>query len=273
MSACAAVRAMSRQIPRDLPSGQRVVLMALATYADFETGENARPAVRTLMADTGRSRGQVIDHLGALEARGLITADHQPGKVTTYALRLDPSGNPDRLTRPGTRTGAETDPSGNPDRYPSGNPDHYPSGNPDPTSQLTSQLTASAPPHRLEAGDGADAEPRQVPADARAAIAAFRRHRGEVLELPPPPPPPADQVTETVKAPPPPPPPFEVVAELPPPRPDAGQLEPPDQGEQGQLPLLTPLRWQGQPPLTPDRMARQLRSWARKAGVDLEASG
>lgn len=76
-------------LTQGLRPGARAVLSALARYADFESGRNARPTIATLVELTSLSRSQVAWWLQWLEAEGWVIGVHRHRHAATYHLCLD----------------------------------------------------------------------------------------------------------------------------------------------------------------------------------------
>jgi len=175
----------ARALPGYRHAAARITYLALVSYADFDTGENARPSVATLMEATGAAHGSVVDHLARLVAVGLIevqerSTQHRP---TTYRLTAvpaaasRPAGRTVDASRPAGRTPESIQPSGGPG--PAVRPAAIqPSGGPDATSDNQS---LTAPALVVVAHQGAtttaaytDTERAVGLAGARAARAALR---------------------------------------------------------------------------------------------------
>lgn len=83
----------------DLPGTTKLVALALATYADGETGEDIHPGEDRLAADCGLSDRVIRRHLATLRTAGLIertargVSNQYRRAADEYALRL-----PDDLT-------------------------------------------------------------------------------------------------------------------------------------------------------------------------------
>lgn len=76
----------------DLTAAQKVVVIALSTYADFESGRRAFPGEQRLATDTGLGVRAVRYGLTAAVELGLIERTALPnrrgGRATTYALTM-----------------------------------------------------------------------------------------------------------------------------------------------------------------------------------------
>ena len=70
-------------------AADKLVLLALARSADFDTGKHAHPSLKTLVARTGLSKRSVYRSLRRLKAEGWIKASPSHRHATTYDLNLD----------------------------------------------------------------------------------------------------------------------------------------------------------------------------------------
>lgn len=87
-----------------IPPAQRLVLLALAEYADYQTGRDAWPGRARLMADTGMGKGTVDRALNAGRKHGVIvqTASGHRGANPVFHLVRPESAPVEALKRPTT---------------------------------------------------------------------------------------------------------------------------------------------------------------------------
>jgi|tagenome__1003787_1003787.scaffolds.fasta_scaffold20423655_1 hypothetical protein len=80
-----ALRVALRESP--LCGAHQAVIFHLDAFADFATGENARPGLRTLAKHAGVNKGTAMRALLEAEKCGVIVAtDRRKGYATTYAI-------------------------------------------------------------------------------------------------------------------------------------------------------------------------------------------
>jgi hypothetical protein len=70
---------------------RRKVAREFATFADFETGRNARPAISTIASRLGKERARVNSHVTGLKKAGWLAPTAKAAKgVIVYALSVPP---------------------------------------------------------------------------------------------------------------------------------------------------------------------------------------